>query len=65
VGRPEAPLAAAAAARWSELAEAFRAASEPELPELPEAARWEAIGAAAERVLEAERGLWSALGHSS
>ena len=31
-GRDEAPLAAAAAARWTELAEAFRAASESEEP---------------------------------
>ena len=32
-GRPEAPLAAEAAARWTELAAAFQAASEPDAPE--------------------------------
>jgi hypothetical protein len=62
VGRPEAPLAAAASRLWTELAEAFRAASEHEDPE---PRLWEAIGAGAERVLAAERRLWSALGHSS
>ncbi|HVY78045.1 MAG TPA: BtrH N-terminal domain-containing protein [Solirubrobacterales bacterium] len=57
-GRPEAPLAAAAAARWTELAEAFRAASERDEPE---PALWHEIDAAAHRVAEAERRLWTAL----
>lgn len=58
VGREEAPLAATAAARWTELAEAFRAASESEAPR-PEL--WDAVGTGAERVLDAERALWTAL----
>jgi Butirosin biosynthesis protein H, N-terminal/Domain of unknown function (DUF4872) len=57
-GRDEAPLAAAAAERWSALAEAFRAASEAERPE---PALWEAIGERAAGVAAAERALWSAL----
>jgi hypothetical protein len=57
-GRDEAPLAAEAAARWTELAEAFRAASESEEPR-PEL--WRAVGAGAESVLEAERRLWESL----
>jgi Butirosin biosynthesis protein H, N-terminal/Domain of unknown function (DUF4872) len=56
--RDEAPLAAAAAARWSELADAFKAASEDEEPR-PEL--WRAVGEGAARVLEAERRLWTAL----
>ncbi len=55
----EAPLAAAAAAGWTELAEAFRAASESERPA---AAPWGAVGVAAERVAAAEQRLWDALG---
>jgi hypothetical protein len=58
IGRVEAPLAAEAAARWTELAEAFRLASECEEPR-PEL--WDAVGAGAEKVLSAERGLWTAL----
>lgn len=58
VGREEAPLAAAAAARWSELAEAFKAASEDQEPR-PEL--WRAVGEGAEGVLEAERRLWTSL----
>jgi hypothetical protein len=58
VGREEAPLAAEAAARWAELAEAFKAASESEEPQ-PEL--WSAVGAGAKRVLEAERRLWTSL----
>jgi Butirosin biosynthesis protein H, N-terminal/Domain of unknown function (DUF4872) len=58
-GRDEAPLAAAAAARWTELAEAFKAASESEDPR-PDL--WRAVGEGADRVLEAERRLWTALG---
>ncbi|HET7589153.1 MAG TPA: BtrH N-terminal domain-containing protein [Solirubrobacterales bacterium] len=58
VGRDEAPLAAAAAARWSELAEAFKAASEAEQPQ-PQL--WRAVAGAAERVLDSERRLWTSL----
>ncbi|HXR60267.1 MAG TPA: BtrH N-terminal domain-containing protein [Solirubrobacterales bacterium] len=61
-GRDEAALAAAAAARWTALAEAFKAASEDEQPQ-PRA--WRAVGEGAEAVLEAERRLWTALGDSS
>lgn len=57
-GRPEAPLAAEAAARWTELAAAFHAASEREEPE-PEL--WRAIDAAAKRAAEAEERLWTSL----
>jgi hypothetical protein len=58
-GRAEAPLALAAGARWSELAEAFRLASESETPE---AALWEAVGAGAVRVAAVEHELWETLG---
>jgi Butirosin biosynthesis protein H, N-terminal/Domain of unknown function (DUF4872) len=58
-GRDEAPLAAAAAARWTELAEAFRAASEED-ESRPEP--WRAVGDGAAAVLEAERRLWTNLG---
>lgn len=61
-GREEAPLAAEAAARWTELAEAFKAASEEDEPR-PEL--WRAVGEGAEQVLEAERRLWTALGDSA
>ena len=57
-GRDEAPLAAEAAAKWTELAEAFRAASEKDAPR-PEL--WTAVGENAGRVLSAERRLWTAL----
>lgn len=57
-GREEAPLAGEAAARWTALAAAFRAASESEEPR-PEL--WQRVGAAAERVTEAERLLWTSL----
>jgi hypothetical protein len=57
-GRAEAPLAAEAAARWTALAEDFRAASEQEAPD---PALWAEIDAAAKRVAEAERRLWTAL----
>ena len=57
-GRPEAPLAAEAAARWTELAEAFRTASERDDPE---PGLWRQIDVAAGRVAEAERELWTAL----
>jgi hypothetical protein len=58
VGRPEAPLAAAAAARWTELAESFHAASEAEQAE---AGVWADLGERAKRVHEAEERLWTAL----
>jgi len=57
-GRDEAPLAAEAAARWTELAEAFKAASENEEPE---PALWGAVGDGAGAVLDAERRLWTSL----
>jgi hypothetical protein len=57
-GREEAPLAAEAAARWTELAEAFKAASESDQPQ-PEL--WQAVGEGAQRVLAAERRLWTSL----
>jgi hypothetical protein len=60
-GRAEAPLAADAAARWTELAEAFHAASEREDPD---AALWGEIDAAAKRVAVAETELWTALSAS-
>jgi hypothetical protein len=57
-GRPQAPLAAEAAARWTELATAFHAASERDAPD-PDL--WREIDTAAQRVLEAEDRLWSSL----
>jgi hypothetical protein len=57
-GRPEAPLAAEAAARWTDLATAFHAASERDDPD---AALWRQIDTAAQRVAEAENRLWTAL----
>jgi hypothetical protein len=57
-GRPEAPLAAEAAARWTELADAFRAASENETPDEE---LWSGVSAAADDVAAAERRLWTAL----
>lgn len=57
-GRAEAPLAADAAARWTELAEAFKAASDREAPD---PARWRRIGDAADAVAAAERRLWTSL----
>ena len=56
--RPEAPLAAEAAARWTDLAGAFHAASERDDPD---PALWSEIDAAARRVAEAEERLWTAL----
>lgn len=61
-GRPEAPLAAAAARRWTELAGTFRAASERDDPG---PALWREIAAGAERVAAAERRLWEALASPS
>jgi hypothetical protein len=60
-GRPEASLAAAAAERWTELAEAFRAASESEDPE---PALWRRVAEGAQAVAAAERALWTALADS-
>jgi hypothetical protein len=60
-GRDEAPLAAEAAARWTELATAFHAASESEQPE---DALWRRIDRAARDVAEAEERLWDALSNS-
>ena len=57
-GRDEAPLAAEAAARWTALAEAFKAASECDEPK-PEL--WQAVGDGAAAVLSAERRLWTSL----
>jgi hypothetical protein len=57
-GRPEAPLAAEAAASWTDLATAFRTASERDDPD---PALWREIDTAARRVAEAEEQLWTAL----
>jgi hypothetical protein len=57
-GRPEAGLAADAAARWSELAAALLLASERDKPE---ARLWREIGGTADRVAEAEDRLWTSL----
>jgi hypothetical protein len=57
-GRPEAPLAAEAAAAWTDLAGAFHAASESEDPE---PALWRQIDTAANRVADAEERLWGSL----
>lgn len=57
-GRPEAPLAADAAAAWTELADAFHAASERDAPD---PGLWRQIDAAANRVANAEQHLWDSL----
>ncbi|MEX0972332.1 MAG: BtrH N-terminal domain-containing protein [Solirubrobacterales bacterium] len=57
-GRPEAPLAATAGEAWTELAEAFHAASENEQPD---PALWAQVDTAANRVAEAEQRLWAEL----
>jgi hypothetical protein len=57
-GREEAPLAAAAASRWTELAGAFHAASESAEPDL---GLWRAVDTAAGAVAEAENRLWTTL----
>jgi hypothetical protein len=57
-GRDEAPLAAEAAARWTELAGAFKAASESDEPA---AALWREIARGAQAVAAAERTLWTRL----
>jgi hypothetical protein len=60
-GRAEATLAAEAADRWSELAEAFREASEKSSAV---ARRWREIGDAARRAAAAEDSLWTSLAKS-
>jgi hypothetical protein len=57
-GRPEASLAAEAAAAWTDLARAFRTASERDEPE---PALWGEIDTAANRVATAEERLWTSL----
>lgn len=57
-GRPEAPLAAEAAARWTELATSSHAASERDDPD---PSLWRQIDAAAHRVADAEDRLWTSL----
>jgi hypothetical protein len=57
-GRPEATIAAEAAARWTDLAAAFRAASERDDPE---PGVWRRIDQASGAVFEAERRLWTSL----
>jgi hypothetical protein len=57
-GREEAPLAAAAGERWTDLAGAFHSASESESPE---AGLWKAVDAAARGVFAAEERLWTSL----
>ena len=58
VGRPEAPLAADAAAAWTHLANAFHSASESDDPK-PDL--WRQIDSAANRVATAEDLLWASL----
>jgi Domain of unknown function (DUF4872) len=57
-GRPEASLAAEAAARWTDLATAFHAASERDDPD-PDL--WRDVGYTARQVAETEKQLWTAL----
>jgi butirosin biosynthesis protein H-like/uncharacterized protein DUF4872 len=57
-GRPEATLAADAAARWTDLAGAFHAASERDDPE---PGLWRKVDSAARRVAESEERLWTTL----
>jgi hypothetical protein len=57
-GREESAIAAEAAEDWSRLAIAARTASEPDQPD-PE--HWSALSAEAQRVLDAEQRLWTAL----
>jgi hypothetical protein len=61
-GYGEAPLAAAAGERWTELAAAFFAASESEEAEPP---LWAAIGDAAAACAAAEERLWAALAQAT
>jgi Butirosin biosynthesis protein H, N-terminal/Domain of unknown function (DUF4872) len=60
-GYGESAIAAEAAGEWTELAVAARTGSEPDQPD---AEQWKAISAAAERVLDAEERLWTALAGS-
>jgi Butirosin biosynthesis protein H, N-terminal/Domain of unknown function (DUF4872) len=60
-GYGESAIAAEAAGDWTELAVAARTGSEPDQPD---AEQWKAISAAAERVLDAEERLWTALAGS-
>jgi len=60
--RPEASLAADAAARWTDLAMAFQAASESDSAD---PALWHDIDDAAQRVAEAEERLWDTLSNST
>jgi hypothetical protein len=60
VGRAEAPLAAEAAAGWTELGEALRIASEEDEPE---PSTWREAERAARQVAAAEERLWAALAH--
>ena len=57
-GRPEATLAALAAERWTQLAEAFREASESEQAE---PGLWSSVAVRSAAVARAERDLWNAL----
>jgi hypothetical protein len=57
-GRPEASLAAEAAARWTELAAAFEVASEDDTAK---SELWQAIDDAARRVAAAEDRLWTSI----
>ena len=57
-GRPEAALAAEAAAVWTELAGTFHAASERDDPD---PALWRAVDTSANRVARAEDRLWTSL----
>jgi hypothetical protein len=57
-GRPEATLAAEAAARWTDLATAFHAASERDDPD---PTLWREVDASAQQVAETENRLWTAL----
>jgi hypothetical protein len=57
-GRDEAPLAAEAAARWTELAQAFKAASQCDAAA---AGNWRRVGTSAAAVAVAEGRLWGAL----
>jgi hypothetical protein len=61
-GRAEAPLAAEAAARWTDLATSFHAASERDDPD---PALWREIDSAARRVAAAEERLWTALAEAA
>jgi hypothetical protein len=56
--RPEAPLAHECADHWTELAEAFQAASEVDAPT---ATLWSRVAGCAADVLDAEQRLWESL----